>query len=149
MQVQILDKRLKGLDFRPATPGSAGIDLHACIDEPISLIPGETKIISAGIKLAIPSGWAGIIVPRSGVGIKGLILSNTVGIIDSDYRGIINICLWNRKNLPFGERIKIKPLDRIAQLLVIPHYSHSCISVSTDELDKTKRNEDGFGSTGT
>lgn len=127
-----------------ATEGSAGMDLHACITEPVTLKPFERAIIPTGISTALPNNeYAIFIFARSGLGIKhGIALSNGVGVIDSDYRGEICVGLQNSGN----ESYTINPDDRIAQMVVMP-VSVPIISV-VDELDETRRNTGGFGSTG-
>ena len=146
MQVQIIDERLKADQFKPSTPGSAGVDLRACTQDIITLNPGIQTMIGTGIKLAIPYGWVGMIFPRSGLGAKGLILGNTVGIIDSDYRGEIKLII-NNESLDC-KTINIQPLDRIAQLVIIPHYPHNAVSINHKPLPGTIRGKNGFGSTG-
>ena len=145
MQIQIQDPRIVAPDLRPKTAGSAGIDLHACIHKIIQLWPGEQITIPVGIKIALDPGYVGQIHPRSGLGMKGLILANSTGIIDSDYRGEIAVRLWNRSQ---NENFLIHPMDRVAQLVIVQHYPHNCIEISTAALPETSRGEQGFGSTG-
>lgn len=127
-----------------ATPGSAGIDLCAMLDEEVvGLNPDQTMLIKTGIKMAIPQGMVGMIYPRSGIGVKnGLILANGTGVIDSDYRGEVMVAIWNRsKRTQF-----IHHKDRIAQMVFMP-VSRLEIEI-VDELDETIRGTGGFGSTG-
>lgn len=146
MQVKILDPRL-GSEFplpTYSTPGSAGLDLPAMVDEPLTLWPGEVKKIKTGLAIHIESRWiAGVIIPRSGLGSRGLVVGNTVGLIDSDYQGEILIAALNRSDEP----ILISPGDRIAQLVFIP-VIHQAFEV-VNEFSPSERGEGGFGSTGT
>ena len=144
MQIQVTDPRLTIEDFKPSTSGSAGIDLHACMDRHIVLEPNQQVKLDAGFKIAINSGWVGIILPRSGLGSKGLVLGNTAGVIDSDYRGPVGLVLLNRGK----DNIMIDPYMRVAQLLIVPCYAHMAMEVGTEDLPVTKRGTDGWGSTG-
>ncbi len=144
IDVKILDARLR--DFLPtyATPGAAGIDLRACIDAPIHLAPGQTVLIPAGMAIHIGApDLAAVILPRSGLGHKhGIVLGNLVGLIDSDYQGQLFISVWNRGH----EIFVINPLERIAQLVMVP-----VIQVGFNVVDDfvvSARGEGGFGSTG-
>lgn len=132
------------IPFR-ATPGSAGMDLCACIDAPLTLRGGETAVIPTGIAIALPSNEAGAFVfARSGLAIKhGIGLLNSVGVIDSDYRGEIKVGVINQINEPYT----IEPGERIAQLVVMPVCPVDTVEV--ESLDETARGEGGFGSTGT
>ncbi len=127
-----------------ATPGSAGMDLYACIDEPITLAGGEKAVIPTGIAIALPSPELGaFIFARSGLAIKhGIGLLNSVGVIDSDYRGEICVGLINQLKEPYT----INPDERIAQMVIMPVSLIPPVEVS--ELDETERGEGGFGSTG-
>ena len=127
-----------------ASEGSAGLDLRACINDPIVINPGKTELIPTGISIFIQDpGYAGIILPRSGLGHKhGIVLGNLVGLIDSDYQGELFISTWNRGTSSFT----INSLDRIAQLVVVPVSQATFNLVS--EYSKSDRGEDGFGSTG-
>lgn len=145
MQIQIIDSRLQESWFKPSTAQAAGIDLRACIDKPVQIFNGDQLLVSAGFKMALTEGWVGMLYPRSGLGTSGLVLGNLTGVIDGDYRGEVKVCLWNR-NME-GQPITIHPLDRIAQMVIVPHYSHSYIEL-VDELSKTTRGIGGFGSTG-
>lgn len=129
---------------RPATAGSAGYDLQAAIDEPRTIEPGETTAFSTGISIHIrDAGIAAVILPRSGLGIKhGIVLSNTVGLIDSDYTGVIQVALRNASQTAYT----LKPLERVAQMVLIPVIHASWCVV--DGHEKTDRNIGGFGHTG-
>lgn len=148
VDIKILDPRLKDSSgqYAPhyATPGSAGLDLRACIEGPIKIHPGETQLIPTGmaIHLADP-GLAAMILPRSGLGHKhGIVLGNLVGLIDSDYQGEIFVSTWNRGK----ETFTLNPLDRLAQLVVVPVVQVAFNIV--DEFEASHRGEGGFGSTG-
>ncbi|MES2771708.1 MAG: dUTP diphosphatase [Pseudomonadota bacterium] len=152
IDIRILDPRLDprlNLDAQNtlphyATPGSAGLDLRACIDSPIKLEPGETQLIRTGIALhlADPS-LAALILPRSGLGHKhGIVLGNSVGLIDSDYQGEIMVSTWNRSQHSFI----LNPLDRLAQLVIVPVLQVGFNIV--DAFSASSRSEQGFGSTG-
>lgn len=144
IDVKILDNRLRDSPPHYATPGSAGLDLRACLEAPIHLAPGQTTLVPTGlaIHLADP-GLAAMILPRSGLGHKhGIVLGNLVGLIDSDYQGELMVSVWNRGHDSFT----LNPLDRIAQLVVVPVLQVGFNIV--DEFDASKRGEGGFGSTG-
>lgn len=144
IDVKILDSRLKDSAPHYATPGAAGLDLRACIEGPLTLQPGETHLVPAGlaIHLADP-GLAALILPRSGLGHKhGIVLGNLVGLIDSDYQGQIFVSTWNRGSEPFT----LQPLDRLAQLVVVPVLQVAFDVV--DEFPESERGAGGFGSTG-
>lgn len=147
IQIKIIDKRLGTVYPFPkqATDGSAGIDLRACIDKNLILTPGEVKLIPSGIAIYIKEkDYAGIIIPRSGLGHKhGIVLGNLVGLIDSDYQGEIMISCWNRGNIPFT----ILTGERIAQLIIIP-ISQSRFTIVNDFTNTSHRNINGFGYTG-
>ena len=142
--VKILDARLK--DHLPAyaTPGSAGLDLRACIDAPFVLAPGETRMVSTGIAIHVGDpGYAALVLPRSGLGSKsGIVLGNLVGLIDSDYQGPLMCALWNRSAAPF----ELQPMERIAQLVIVP-VAQVAFKV-VDEFAASARGTGGFGSTG-
>ncbi len=144
IDVRILDPRLKASMPQYATAGSAGIDLRACIDETISIAPGETTLVPGGLAIHIADpGLAAIILPRSGLGHKhGIVLGNLVGLIDSDYQGQVFVSVWNRGNEPF----ELNPLERIAQLVVVPVVQVTFNVV--DEFEQSDRGAGGFGSTG-
>ena len=144
IDVKILDPRLHDDPPRYATPGSAGLDLRACLDAELKLAPGETVLVPTGlaIHLADP-GLAAMILPRSGLGHKhGIVLGNLVGLIDSDYQGEVLVSLWNRGQTEFV----LKPLERIAQLVVVPVLQLAFNVVET--FAGSERGEGGFGSTG-
>ena len=144
IDVRILDPRLKDSPPHYATPSSAGLDLRACIEAPVKLHPGETTPAPTGmaIHLADP-GLAAMVLPRSGLGHKhGIVLGNLVGLIDSDYQGEIMVSTWNRGKDSFT----INPLDRLAQLVVVPVLQVAFNVV--DEFDSSSRGDGGFGSTG-
>lgn len=143
MRIKIIDERLHEVSLKPKTMGSAGIDLYACIYGGTELEPGERKIIKSGMAVEIPLGWVGLIIPRSSTGVMGLNLSNTTGVIDSDYRGEIALPVVNNGS----EEITIFAMDRIAQLVLVPHYDYTYMEV-VDELSATERGTGGFGSTG-
>lgn len=141
MKVVLLNDRL---DYpKPKTAGSAGIDLQACIEFPITIRPQQTIKIPSGMMIELPTGWVGKMHPRSSTGVKGLVLANSTGVIDSDFRDEISIPVYNRSN----STMIVEPFQRIAQLVVTPHYDYSQIAV-TQELSKTQRGTGGFGSTG-
>ena len=126
------------------TPGSAGVDLRACLDEPVTLAPGETILIGTGIAIHLEDpGFCAMILPRSGLGHRGLVLGNLVGLIDSDYQGELKISTWNRGQEPQT----IEPGDRIAQMVISPVIQPTFIEV--DDFESSSRGEGGFGHTGT
>lgn len=144
MDVKILDARLRDALPAYATPGSAGLDLRACIDAPIQLQPGETQLIPTGlaIHLADP-GYAAMILPRSGLGHKnGIVLGNLVGLIDSDYQGQLMVSAWNRSQTAF----ELAPMERLAQLVIVPVVQAQFNVV--DAFESSERGAGGFGSTG-
>lgn len=144
IDVKILDPRIKDLLPEYATPGAAGLDLRAALDAPLQLNPGETHLIPTGmaIHLADP-GYAAIILPRSGLGHKhGIVLGNLVGLIDSDYQGQLFVSTWNRGKDSFT----IQPMDRIAQLVIVPVLQVGFNIV--EDFSASDRGAGGFGSTG-
>lgn len=144
INVKVLDERLRQQLPSYATPGAAGLDLRACINEPLLLAPGQTELIPTGmaIHLADPT-LAALILPRSGLGHKhGIVLGNLVGLIDSDYQGPLMVSAWNRSQQPFT----IQPLDRLAQLVVVPVLQVGFHLVN--EFESSERGQGGFGSTG-
>lgn len=144
IDVKILDSRLRNHLPAYATPGSAGLDLRACIEHVLTLRPGETELIPTGmaIHLADP-GYAALILPRSGLGHKhGIVLGNLVGLIDSDYQGQVFISCWNRGR----EVFMLNPMERIAQLVIVPVMQAEFNIV--DDFEQSHRGEGGFGSTG-
>jgi dUTP pyrophosphatase len=144
IDLKILDARLREQLPHYATPGSAGLDLRACVDAPLTLDPGQCELIPAGIAIHINDpGYAAVILPRSGLGHKhGIVLGNLVGLIDSDYQGQLFVSTWNRGHAPFV----INPLERLAQLVVIPVMQVEFNVV--DEFGASNRGAGGFGSTG-
>lgn len=144
LDLRILDPRLKDRLPQYATGGSAGLDLRACLDAPVKLHPGDTMLVSAGIAIHLDDpGLAALIVPRSGLGHRhGIVLGNLVGLIDSDYQGEIFVSVWNRGH----ETFTLNPLDRIAQLVVVPVVQVALNVV--DEFPQSERGAGGFGSTG-
>jgi dUTP pyrophosphatase len=144
IDLRVLDARLQQLLPAYATPGSAGLDLRACIDAPLLLAPGATALIATGLSLHIADpGLAAMILPRSGLGHKhGIVLGNLVGLIDSDYQGPLMVSCWNRSSTAFS----IEPMDRIAQLVIVPVVQARFRVV--DSFDASARGEGGFGSTG-
>lgn len=144
IDVKILDARLRDSPPHYATPGAAGLDLRACIDESLSIHPGETHLIPSGIAIHLANpGLAAIILPRSGLGHEhGIVLGNLVGLIDSDYQGEIFVSTWNRGR----EAFLLNPMDRLAQLVVVPVMQVAFNVV--DEFSESERGAMGFGSTG-
>ncbi|MHA6205601.1 dUTP diphosphatase [Dyella soli] len=146
VELKILDARL-GNDIplpEPATSGSAGMDLRAAIDAPLTLQPGESALVPSGMAIHIgDAGWCALIVPRSGLGHKhGLVMGNLVGVIDADYQGPLMISCWNRGTQPYTIAVG----DRIAQLLLVP-VAQARLKV-VQEFAPSQRGEGGFGSTG-
>lgn len=144
LQVRILDERLREQMPAYATPGSAGLDLRACLDAPLTLSAGQTHLVSTGLSIHVADpDFAAMILPRSGLGHKhGIVLGNLVGLIDSDYQGPLMVSAWNRGHEPFV----IQPMDRIAQLVIVPVQRVTFDVVDT--FDSSSRGEGGFGSTG-
>ena len=144
LDVKILDARLKGNLPHYATAGAAGLDLRACIDEPILLKPGATELVPSGIAIHLTDpGLAAMVLPRSGLGHKhGIVLGNLIGLIDSDYQGQIFVSLWNRG----GSVFTLNPLERIAQLVVVPVLQVELNLV--EDFAASERGAGGFGSTG-
>lgn len=144
IDVRLLDPRLKDNPPHYATPGAAGLDLRACIEAPVRIQPGQTMLIPTGIAIHLADpGLAAMILPRSGLGHKhGIVLGNLVGLIDSDYQGEIMVSTWNRGS----ESFTLNPLDRLAQLVVVPVLQVAFDVV--DEFDASTRGGGGFGSTG-
>ena len=142
--LKVLDERIRPYLPAYATPGSAGMDLRACIDAPMTLEPGQTELIPTGIAIHIDDpGLGAMILPRSGLGHKhGIVLGNLVGLIDSDYQGQLMVSSWNRGREPFT----INPLERIAQIVIVPVAQAEFRIV--DEFAASTRGADGFGSSG-
>ncbi len=147
IELKILDSRLGKSIPLPnyATDGSAGLDMRACIDEPLTVSPGETELVPTGLAIHIgDEGLAAVLLPRSGLGHKhGLVLGNLTGLIDSDYQGQIFISCWNRGSKTF----EIKPGERIAQMLFVPVEQVRFVVV--DEFENSERSDGGFGHSGT
>ncbi len=144
LDVKILDARLRGSLPHYATAGAAGLDLRACIDAPLDLAPGQTELVPSGIAIHVGDPrYAAIVLPRSGLGHRhGIVLGNLVGLIDSDYQGQVMVSVWNRGQTPFT----IHPLDRIAQLVIVPVLQVEFNVV--EEFTASTRGANGFGSTG-
>jgi dUTP pyrophosphatase len=144
LDVKILDPRLREAMPRYATAGAAGLDLRACIDQPLVLAPGAAELVPSGIAIHLADpGLAAVVLPRSGLGHKhGIVLGNLVGLIDSDYQGQVMVSVWNRS----GAAFTINPLDRIAQLVVVPVVQMRLNVV--EEFTQSERGAGGFGSTG-
>ncbi len=142
--VKILDERMREQMPAYATPGSAGLDLRACLTEPITIEPGTTHLVPTGLAIHIADpGYAAMILPRSGMGHKhGIVLGNLVGLIDSDYQGQLMVSTWNRGNTAFV----LHPMERLAQLVIVPVMQVGFDVV--EEFDSSERGEGGFGSTG-
>ena len=144
IDVKVLDPRLADQLPAYATPGSAGLDLRACLDAPLVIEPGQTVLIPTGLAMHIADpGLAAMILPRSGLGHKhGIVLGNLVGLIDSDYQGALMVSCWNRGSTAFT----VEPLERIAQLVIVPVVQARFRRV--DGFDESARGVGGFGSTG-
>jgi len=144
LEVRVLDPRLRGNLPEYATAGAAGLDLRACLDAPLVLQPGDSQLVPTGIAIHLGDPrLAAILLPRSGLGAKhGIVLGNLVGLIDSDYQGQIFVSVWNRGKAAFT----IEPLERIAQLLVVPVVQVQFEVV--EEFAASARGAGGFGSTG-
>jgi len=144
LEVKVLDERIRGMLPHYATAGAAGLDLRACIEKELRLEPGDSRLVSSGIAIHVADpGYAAIILPRSGLGAKsGIVLGNLVGLIDSDYQGPLMVSVWNRGREPFT----VQPMDRIAQLVVIPVAQVEFEVV--EDFAASARGAGGFGSTG-
>ncbi|HSN19903.1 MAG TPA: dUTP diphosphatase [Usitatibacter sp.] len=144
LDIRILDERIRANLPAYATSGSAGLDLRACIDSPLTLKPGESSLVPSGLAIHLGDpGLAAIVIPRSGLGHKhGIVLGNLVGLIDSDYQGQVFVSCWNRGKEPFV----VNPLERIAQLVVVPVVQVQLNVV--DSFEESARGAGGFGSTG-
>ena len=142
--LKVLDERIRGSLPVYATPGSAGMDLRACIDLPLTLAPGQVELVPTGIALHIAdSSLAAVILPRSGLGHKhGIVLGNLVGLIDSDYQGQLMVSCWNRG----GYHYALQPMERLAQLVIVPVVK--AIFDVVDAFDESDRGAGGFGSSG-
>ena len=144
IDLKVLDPRMAEHLPAYATPGSAGLDLRACLDAPLVLEPGQTQLVSTGIAIHIGDpGLAAMILPRSGLGHKhGIVLGNLVGLIDSDYQGPLMVSCWNRADTAFT----VQPLERIAQLVIVPVVQAAFRVVTA--FGASQRGAGGFGSTG-
>ena len=145
VDLRVLDARMDAHLPAYATPGSAGLDLRACLDAPLVLEPGQTQLIPTGLAVHIADpGLAAMILPRSGLGHKhGIVLGNLVGLIDSDYQGQLMVSCWNRGSTPFT----IEPMERIAQMVIVPVVQVAFRRV--EAFGESERGVGGFGSTGT
>lgn len=144
IDLKILDVRLHENPPAYATPGSAGLDLRACVDAPLELAPNTWQLVPTGMAMYLEDpGFAAVILPRSGLGHKhGIVLGNLVGLIDSDYQGQLMVSVWNRGPRTFT----IAPMDRIAQLVIVPVVQAQFNLVT--EFAASQRGEGGYGSTG-
>ena len=144
IDVKVLDQRLREQMPAYATPGSAGLDLRACIDAPLTLEPGSTHLVPTGLAIHIADpAFAAMILPRSGMGHKhGIVLGNLVGLIDSDYQGELMVSAWNRSSTAFV----LNPMERLAQLVIVPVLQVAFNVVDT--FAESERGVGGFGSTG-
>ncbi len=146
IQFKVLDERLGKQFPLPdyATTGSAGLDLRACVEGPLTLTPGQTELIPTGMAIHISDpGYAAMLLPRSGLGHKhGIVLGNLVGLIDSDYQGQLFVSCWNRGDKAFV----IEPGDRISQMIIVPVIQ--AVLEQVDEFDESDRGAGGFGHTG-
>jgi len=144
IDLKILDPRMRDQLPAYATPGSAGLDLRACIDAPLILEPGQTHLVPTGLAIHVADpGYAAVILPRSGLGHKnGILLGNLVGLIDSDYQGQLMISTWNRGHTSFT----LNPFERLAQLVIVPVLQAEFNIV--EEFGDSARGAGGFGSTG-
>ena len=144
IDVKILDPRLTGQLPAYATPGSAGLDLRACLDAPLTLAPNAWQLMPTGLAMYLKDpAYAALILPRSGLGHKhGIVLGNLVGLIDSDYQGQLMVSAWNRSDVAFT----IAPMERLAQLVIVPVVQAQFNIVET--FPESERGEGGYGSTG-
>jgi dUTP pyrophosphatase len=144
LDVKILDPRIRENMPAYGSPGAAGLDLRACIDAPLTLEPGDSKLVPSGIAIHLGDpGYAALVLPRSGLGAKsGIVLGNLVGLIDSDYQGQVFVSVWNRSKAAFT----IQPMDRIAQMIIVPVQQVEWNVV--EDFEVSSRGAGGFGSTG-
>jgi dUTP pyrophosphatase len=144
IDVRVLDSRLHDTLPQYSTKGAAGLDLRACIDAPLELLPGGSALVPSGIAIHLADpGLAALVLPRSGLGHKhGIVLGNLVGLIDSDYQGQIMVSLWNRSPVPYT----LQPMERVAQLVIVPVLQVALNVV--EEFGASARGAGGFGSTG-
>jgi len=145
LDVKILDPRMADQLPQYATPGSAGLDLRACLDAPLTLAPNAWQLVPTGIAIHLRDpGYAAMLLPRSGLGHKhGIVLGNLVGLIDSDYQGQLMVSCWNRSDVAFT----IEPMERIAQMVIVPVVQVR-FNVVAEFGDVTERGAGGYGSTG-
>ena len=144
LDVKILDARLRDMMPAYATAGSAGLDLRACLDEPLTLAPNAWQLVPTGMAMHLKDpAYAALILPRSGLGHKhGIVLGNLVGLIDSDYQGQLMVSAWNRGSTAF----RLEPMERLAQLVIVPVLQVELKVVT--EFESSTRGTGGFGSTG-
>lgn len=144
VDVRVLDSRMAGQLPAYATAGSAGLDLRACLDAPLTLAPNACQLVGTGIAIHLAdAGYAALILPRSGLGHKhGIVLGNLVGLIDSDYQGELKVSAWNRSDTAFV----LQPMERLAQLVIVPVVQAQFNLVNG--FDPSERGESGYGSTG-
>lgn len=144
VDLKILDPRMQEQLPQYATPGSAGLDLRACLDAPLTLEPNAWQLVPTGLAIHLRDpGYAAMILPRSGLGHKhGIVLGNLVGLIDSDYQGELKVSAWNRSSTPFV----LQPMERLAQLVIVPVVQAQFQVVT--EFAASQRGEGGYGSTG-
>jgi dUTP pyrophosphatase len=144
VDVKFLDARMREQLPAYATPGSAGLDLRACIDSPLEMQPGDTFLMPTGLAVHVADpGYCALVLPRSGMGFKnGIVLANLVGLIDSDYQGQLMVPLWNRSQKAFT----LNPMERVAQMIIVPVMQAQFNVV--EEFTATERGAGGFGSTG-
>ena len=145
VDIKILDERLRTQMPAYATPGSAGLDLRACLNEPLTLAPNAWQLVPTGMAMYLKDpGYAALILPRSGLGHKhGIVLGNLVGLIDSDYQGQLMVSAWNRSDVAYT----LQPMERLAQLVIVPVVQAQFNLV--DDFVATQRGAGGYGSTGT
>lgn len=145
IELKLLDERLRDNLPTYATPGSAGLDLRACLTEPLTLLPNAWQLVPTGMAIHLKDpGYAAMILPRSGLGHKhGIVLGNLVGLIDSDYQGQLMVSAWNRSDVPYT----LQPMERLAQLVVVPVVQAGFKLVESFE-GASQRGEGGYGSTG-
>ncbi|SAY51007.1 dUTP diphosphatase [Neisseria weaveri] len=144
VELKVLNSKMAEQLPAYATPGSAGLDLRACLDEAVTLQPGETFLIPTGLAVYLGNpAYAAVLLPRSGLGHKhGIVLGNLVGLIDSDYQGELKVSVWNRSQTAFT----IEPMERIAQMVIVP-VAQAAFKI-VNEFAASERGEGGFGSTG-
>jgi dUTP pyrophosphatase len=144
IEVKVLDERMAQALPAYATPGSAGLDLRACLDAPLVLAPGQAELIPTGLSIHIGDpGLAAMLLPRSGLGHRhGVVLGNLVGLIDSDYQGPLMVSCWNRGSTAFT----VQPMERIAQMVIVPVVQ--AVFRRVDDFESSSRGVGGFGSTG-